>query len=87
MSNLNLKSITENLLDTFVHAGEITKQASLRGVKITIKDDKSPVTNADLAVNDLLKYKIKNLTPKIPIVSEENVNLSSVNLGKNCLCK
>ena len=83
MNNLNLKNIAEALIDTFFEAGEIAKKISIEGVKITIKDDKSPVTNADLAVNDLLKYKIKNLTPKIPIVSEENVNLSSVNLGKN----
>ena len=83
MNNLNLKNITEALLDTFVQAGEIAKKISVEGVKITIKKDKSPVTNADLAVNDLLKDKIKSLTPNIPIISEENVNLSSKNLDKN----
>ncbi len=83
MNNLNLKNITEALLDTFVQAGEIAKKISVEGVKITIKEDKSPVTNADLAVNDLLKDKIKSLTPNIPIISEENVNLSSKNLDKN----
>ena len=83
MNNLNLKNITEALLDTFVQAGEIAKKISVEGVKITIKEDKSPVTNADLEVNDLLKDKIKSLTPDIPIISEENVNLSSKNLDKN----
>ncbi len=83
MDNLNLKNIAEALIDTFFEAGEIAKKISIEGAKITIKDDKSPVTNADLAVNDLLNYKIKSLTPNIPIISEENVDLSTINLGKN----
>ena len=83
MNNLNLKNIAEALIDTFFEAGEIAKKISIEGVKTTIKDDKSPVTNADLAVNNLLIYKIKNLTPNIPVISEENFNLSTINLGKN----
>ena len=58
MNNLNLKHIAENLLDTFFEAGKIAKQISQRGVKITIKDDQSPVTDGDLAVNELLTNKI-----------------------------
>ena len=60
MNNLNLKNITENLLDTFLHAGNVAKEASHRGVKIIIKDDKTPVTDGDLAVDKLLKNKISN---------------------------
>ena len=69
MNNLNLKNITENLIDTFLEAGEVAKEKSLQGVKITIKKDKSPVTDGDLAVNELLTDKIKTLTPNIPIIS------------------
>ena len=61
MNNLNLKNITENLLDTFIKAGKIAKEISNRGVKITIKNDKSPVTDGDLAVDELLRNKIKSL--------------------------
>ncbi len=71
MNNLNLKNITEELLDTFLEAGKITKEISRRGVKITIKADKSPVTDGDLAVDQLLRDKIAYLTPDIPIISEE----------------
>ena len=74
MNNLNLKEITENLLDTFLNAGEVAKEISKKGVKITIKADKSPVTDGDLAVDEILRNKIKNLTPNIFIVSEETVN-------------
>ena len=74
MNNLNLKNITENLIDTFLKAGKLAKEISQRGVKITIKADKSPVTDGDLAVDELLHNKIKRLTPNIPIISEETVN-------------
>ena len=36
-----------------------------------------------LKKNNSLIYKIKNLTPNIPVISEENFNLSTINLGKN----
>ena len=60
MNNLNLKNIAENFIDTFIKAGKLAKEISHRGVKITIKTDKSPVTDGDLAVDELLKNKIIN---------------------------
>ena len=77
MNNLNLKNITEQLLDTFLEAGKIAREISRRGVKVTIKSDKSPVTDGDLAVDKILTLKIKNLTPDIPVISEETVNLNT----------
>ena len=82
MSNLNLKSTTEDLLDTFFEAGKIAKEISQRGVKITIKADKSPVTDGDMAVDSILTTKIKNLTPDTPIISEETVNINIKNKNK-----
>ena len=79
MNNLNLKNITEELLDTFLKSGKIAKEISSRGVKITIKTDKTPVTDGDLAVDKLLREKVTNLTPNIPIISEETVNLEIKN--------
>ena len=77
MNNLNLKNITEQLLDTFLEAGKIAREINRRGVKVTIKSDNSPVTDGDLAVDKILTLKIKNLTPNIPVVSEETVNLNT----------
>ena len=76
MNNLNLKNTAEDLIDTFLKAGKLAKEISHRGVKITFKADKSPVTDGDLAVDELLTTKIKSFTPNIPIISEETVNLN-----------
>jgi len=83
LNNLNLKNITEDLLDTFLKAGRIAREISQKGVKVTIKTDKSPVTDGDLAVDELLRSKLEKLTPKIPIISEETVNLSIENKNKD----
>ena len=82
LNNLNLKNTAEDFLDVFFEAGKIAREISQRGIKVTIKDDKSPVTDGDLAVDRLLKNKIKSLTPNIPIISEETVNLNIVNKDK-----
>ena len=82
MNNINLKNISEQLIDTFFEAGKIAREISDRGVKITIKEDKSPVTDGDLEVDLILRNKIKKLTPDIPIVSEETVNLKEKNTAK-----
>ena len=71
------KNITEQLIDKFLEAGKIAREISRRGVKVTIKSDNSPVTDGDLAVDKILTLKIKNLTPSIPVISEETVNLNT----------
>ena len=83
MNNINLKNTIENLIDTFLEAGNVAKKISERGVKITIKTDKTPVTDGDLAVDEILRKKIEDLTPIIPIISEETVNLDIENKHKN----
>ena len=75
MKTSELKLISENLIDTFNDAGKISIDLYKKGLKIEIKEDKSPVSNGDLKVNELITNKIKELTPNLPIVSEETVNL------------
>jgi len=82
LSNLNLKNITEELLEAFIRAGAKAKEINQRGLKIKIKTDKSPVTDGDIAVDKILKSKIISLTPNIPIISEETVNLTEKNTSK-----
>ena len=83
MNSLNLKNITENLIDTFLYAGKVAKDISQKGVKIVMKPDQSPVTDGDLEVDKILKIKIKSLTKEIPIISEESVNFNIKNNDKN----
>ena len=82
MNNLDLKKIVEDLIDTFLEAGKIAKKISQQGVKITIKADNTPVTDGDIAVDILLRDKITILTPNIPIISEETVDLKTQNKNK-----
>ena len=77
-----LKNISENLIDTFNVAGKESINLYSQGLKIEIKDDNSPVSNGDLKVNELITNKIKDLTPNIPIVSEETVDLHKKNKEK-----
>ena len=77
-----LKSICENLIDTFNVAGKESIDLFASGLKIEIKEDKSPVSNGDLKVNELITKKINELTPNIPIVSEETVDLNVKNTAK-----
>jgi len=82
MKTSQLKSISENLIDTFYDAGKVAIDLYKKGLKIEIKEDKSPVSNGDLKVNELITNKIKELTPNLPIVSEETVNLKIKNKAK-----
>ena len=82
MKTSQLKSISENLIDTFNDAGKVAIDLYKKGLKIEIKEDKSPVSNGDLKVNELITNKIKELTPNLPIVSEETVNLNIKNKAK-----
>ena len=80
--NLNeLKGITLALLDTFRVAGDLSIELRNKGLKTTIKLDKTPVTNGDIEVNNILTKKISEITPSIPIVSEEaTLNKNEKNL-------
>ena len=82
MKNNELKSISESLINTFLNAAKVSMDLYKKGLKIEIKEDRSPVSNGDLAVNELITNKIKELTPNIPIISEETVNLKIKNKAK-----
>ena len=66
-----LKKIVQELLDTFKEAGKVALELRKKGLNKELKEDNTPVTNGDLAVNNILLEKISKLTPNIPIISEE----------------
>ena len=82
MKTSELKTISESLINTFNEAGKVSIDLYRKGLKIEIKEDKSPVTNGDLKVNELITNKIKAITPNLPIVSEETVDLKVKNKAK-----
>ena len=79
MNSSELKNITEKLIETTQEAGRKSIEIYKKGLKKIIKPDNSPVTNGDLEVNKILTDKIKKVTPNIPIISEETVNLEEKN--------
>ena len=82
MKKSELKIIAEGLISTFNLAGKESIDLYDKGLKIEIKEDRSPVSNGDLRVNELITKRILELTPSIPIVSEETVDLSVKNKAK-----
>ena len=82
MKTSELKTISESLIETFNEAGKISIDLYKKGLKIKIKQDKSPVSNGDLKVNELITNRIKDITPNLPIVSEETVDLNVKNTSK-----
>ena len=82
MNKNELKNIAEGLIQTFNEAGKESIDLYNEGLKIEIKKDNSPVSNGDLKVNDLITQKILELTPNIPVISEETVNLNLKNKSK-----
>ena len=82
MNKSELKNIAEGLIETFDIAGQESIDLFSKGLEIKIKSDNSPVSNGDLACNKLITNKILELTPNIPIVSEETVDLSIKNKNK-----
>ena len=65
--NLELKNIT-------ILAGKAILKVYKKPFKKNIKADKSPITEADIAANNIICERLKKLTPNIPIISEENDN-------------
>ena len=81
MTQNDIKKIVEDLIQTFLNAGRVSLDLRKKGLIKEIKSDNTPVSNGDLEVNKILTKKILELTPNIPIVSEEtSENKSQDNL-------
>ena len=72
MNDENIKKIVEELIATFLYAGQVALDLRDKGLKKKMKSDNTPVSNGDIEVNEILTKKIKTLTPELPIVSEES---------------
>ncbi len=68
---MDLKIIVKNLIESFLSAGDLALQLREKGLVKKIKLDNTPVSNGDLEVNDLITKKISEITPDLPIISEE----------------
>ena len=80
---MNLKFIIENLIESFLTAGDLSLQLREKGLIKTIKPDNTPVSNGDLEVNKLILSKISEITPELPIISEETTDNKDISNLKN----
>ena len=83
MTELNIKKVVKNLINTFLSAGKTCINLRKVGLTKELKPDNTPVSNGDLEVNKIISQKIKELTPDIPIVSEETSENRSIENLKN----
>ncbi len=83
MEKLKIKEIVENLIDTFLKAGQISLDLRKKGLTKKIKEDNTPVSNGDIEVNKIISKKISELTPNLPIISEETSDNKNINDLKN----
>ena len=66
----------EDLKNIALKAGEIIMEIYKKDFMVDYKDDKSPLTQADLKSNELICSELNRLYPNIPIMSEENKQIS-----------
>ena len=71
MNKIEIKNTVEKLIETFLKAGRVCLDLRKKGLIKKIKSDNTPVSNGDLEVNKIISEKISEVTPTIPIVSEE----------------
>ena len=78
MTKINIEKTVRDLIETFLSAGEVSINLRNKGLTKKIKSDNTPVSNGDLEVNKIISNKLKELTPSIPIISEETSDNKSI---------
>lgn len=71
-----LKNLNQEINQVARASGGIIREYFQSSYNVDIKEDKSPVTTADLAANDYIEQYLNDLTPDIPRISEESDNSS-----------
>jgi len=84
MTKLLSKKEIGSLIEISLKAGSAIMDIYSTKFNYQIKNDNSPITKADEVSNDIICSSLKNLTPEIPILSEEN---SKVSFGERSLWK
>lgn len=68
LEEIQLEDIRKIALD----AGEVVMQIYKKDFTVEYKEDKSPLTEADKAANEIICTQLRKLYPNIPLMSEEN---------------
>ena len=68
---MDLKEILDNLIKISSLAGSEILDVYNGNINVTLKDDLSPLTDADRRSNEVIVSRLNDLYPEIPILSEE----------------
>lgn len=79
------KQYADRILEIAKKAGDIIMEYYEGKIEVTIKEDESPVTLADLAANKYICAELARLSPGIPVVSEENTLEDNIKASENGL--
>jgi 3'(2'), 5'-bisphosphate nucleotidase len=72
---LNKQDLSKNIVQIAHDAGKVIMEVyGKEEIKSYDKDDKSPVTEADIAGNTLILKALRSAYPQIPVVTEEAAN-------------
>ena len=71
LSQNDLGALAAPVREISVRAGQAIMQVSARGYDVKAKEDRTPVTDADHAAEDIILAALGELTPDFDIVSEE----------------
>ena len=76
---MNTLDLDSDLLNILTSASKLALNyfGSYKSLKSKRKEDLSPVSEADVAINEFLEEQLKKITPEIPILSEEGSKKTS----------
>ncbi len=74
-NNTHMKKMIKDLSKIAREAGAAIMEVRSKGFDIQSKDDKSPVTAADIASNKVITKHLSELYPDIPVLSEEGIQI------------
>ena len=71
MAENDLKELLDPVIQIAYQAGKVIMEVYDAGFSIEEKSDQTPVTEADVAANKIIEASLKELTPHLPILTEE----------------
>lgn len=72
MTEVDLGSLAEAIAEIAVDAGKAILEIYQQDFEVVQKEDRSPLTQADLASHRIICAALEQLTPDIPVLSEES---------------
>ena len=71
MPEHDLKELLDPVIQIAYQAGKVIMEVYDAGFSVEEKSDQTPVTEADMAANKVIESSLKELTPHLPILTEE----------------